>query len=205
MEQYGPAKSACEAYVRNALGERGLIVRPGLIAGPGDPSDRFGYWVGRMALAGSEPVLIPDAAANWCQVIDVRDLAEWLLDAAHAGLTGAVNAVGESRRLGDVLALCAERAHFSGAMARATEAFLEDEKVEPWAGPRSLPLWLPAADAGFFGQAPDRRARDAGLRRRPLEGTIDDVLADERIRGLDRPRQAGLTWDEERALLSIMS
>ena len=205
VEEYGEAKSACEAFVRNALGERALIVRPGLIAGPGDPSDRLGYWCAAMARATKEPVLVPDAPDNPCQVIDVRDLATWLLAAAIAGTTGAMNAVGASMPLGDVVGLCALAAGHRGDVVAASEAFLVANAVQPWAGPRSLPLWLPAADAAFFGGAPAARAAAAGLGRRPLAETIADVLTDERSRGLHRIRRAGLTRDEERELLSIMS
>lgn len=205
MAEYGPAKSACEAIVRNVLGERSVVARLGLIAGPGDPSDRFGYWVARFALAGERSVLVPDAAQHRTQVVDVRDAAAWLLVAAGSHVSGAVNVVGATVPFGEVLAACADAAGFTGAQAVASEEFLVAERVEPWAGPRSLPLWLPEADAEFFGGTSDERAVAAGLVRRPLHETIADVLADERSRGLDRPRQAGLTWQEERELISRLS
>jgi hypothetical protein len=135
----------------------------------------------------------------------VRDLAGWLLTAARARLSGPVNVVGESARLGALWDLCAEASESPARWEPASEAFLLDQGVEPWSGPRSLPMWLPAADSGFFGATPDGRALRAALQRRPLVNTIVDVLADERDRGLDRPRRAGLTRPEESALLALLT
>ncbi len=83
-EQYGEGKVACEQAVRQLPGH--LIVRAGLIGGPGDRSDRLGHYAARFALAGAEPVLVPDVADQPMQVIDVRDLAEWIVASAEAGL-----------------------------------------------------------------------------------------------------------------------
>ena len=85
---YGHAKAAAERSSALALGDRLLVVRPGLIAGPGDPSDRFGYWVGRLALAGDDPVLMPDPDTVAVQAVDVRDLADWIVLAGRNRLTG---------------------------------------------------------------------------------------------------------------------
>jgi 2'-hydroxyisoflavone reductase len=205
VEQYGEAKAACERFVRNALGERALIVRPGLIGGPGDPSDRFGYWVACFARAGSGPVLVPAARTNATQTIDVRDLAAWIVAAAHIGRSGDYNLVGETTLLGEVLDLAADTAGYSGTVVEASDEELLADDVAPWAGQRSMPLWLPGADAAGFGRHSDRRAVGAGLERRPLSETMRDVLADEIGRGLHRARHAGLTRAEELALLSRMS
>jgi 2'-hydroxyisoflavone reductase len=118
---------------------------------------------------------------------------------------GAYNVVGPTTTLGEVLAQCAAAADFGGVWATASEAFLAAEAVEPWAGPRSLPLWLPAAEAGLFGSTPDERAVAAGQHPRPLAETIADVLVDERHRGLDRPRRAGLTRGDELELICKLS
>lgn len=200
-EDYGQAKAAAEIASLEAVGDRLLIVRPGLIGGPGDPSDRFGYWVSRFALAASDPVLVPDAADAPVQVIDVRDLAQWITTAAPNGLTRPVNAVGSEHRLGDVLQAAAEVGDHTGERLAATESWLQEREVGYWAGPRSLPLWLPP-DA--FGLAQRSRARYVALggTERPLHRMLADVLEDERRRGLDRPRRSGLTRDEEVALLA---
>jgi 2'-hydroxyisoflavone reductase len=204
-DDYGPAKAACEAFVRNALGERCLIARPGLIAGPGDPTDRFGYWVGRFRLAADQPVLVPETGGHWSQAIDVRDLAAWLVMAGMSGTAGPVNLVGERTDLGDLLREAADVAGHKGAVVPASDAFLLGHGVEPWSGPRSLPLWIPEPHSGGFGSHPDRRSRGLGLHRRPIRDTLQDVLVDEVARGLARPRSAGLTRAEEQDLLSRMS
>ena len=201
MADYAGAKVRCEDLVTSALGTRALLVRAGLIAGPGDPSDRFGYWVGRFALAGSGAVLIPDEPRQWTQAIDVRDLAAWIVAAGSQGAAGAVNAVGQPTDLGAVLAGAARIAEFAGTLVPVESSWLRERGVEPWAGPRSLPLWLPDPDYAGFGARDGRRAKELGLTRRDLDQTLRDTLIDERARGLGRDRRAGLTRHEELALL----
>ncbi len=196
-EDYGPAKAACEQAVVDALGERCALVRAGLIGGPGDPSDRFGYWVSRFALAGKGPVLVPREPDLMTQCIDVRDLAAWIVAMTRSGGSGAFNAVGESMPLPAVLELAASVAGYRGSMVVAAPAWLAERDVEPWAGPRSLPLWLPLPAYAGFGARDDQRALAAGLVRRPVTETLADVLVDEQGRGLDRERRAGLTRAEE--------
>ncbi len=116
MEDYGAAKAGCEALVTAGIGaERSLLARVGLIGGPGDPSDRFGYWVSRFALAAAGDVLVPDEPSLMAQVVDVRDLAAFLL-ALRAGSrsSGPVNVVGEARPLPDVIDASARVAGFTG-------------------------------------------------------------------------------------------
>jgi len=201
-EKYGPAKVACERAVVDRLGSRALLARAGLIAGPGDTSDRFGYWVGRFALAGDGPVLVPDAADQGTQAIDVRDLATWLVRAGEDCHHGPVNVVGERRTLGDVLEAARSVAKHTGAAVKADPHWLTSSGVRAWAGPRSLPLWLPGADYAGFGARDDSRSLRHGLVRRSLDDTLADVLADERDRGLDRARKAGLSRADELALLA---
>lgn len=202
-ETYGERKVACEAICSAALGERVTLARSGLIAGWGDPSDRFGYWPGRFAYADDEPVLVPDAPDMPSEVIDVRDIAGWLLLAGDERLGGAYNVLGERRRLGDVLDAARAIAGHRGEVVAAGSDWLVAQGVEPFMGPRSLPLWIPDPDWAGFSARSDARAVAAGLRRRPLAETIRDSLAYERERGLGRDeRRAGLTRDEEQALLA---
>ncbi len=207
LADYGQAKAWAELASVTALGDRLLIVRPGLIAGPGDPSDRFGYWVGRLALAGAEPVLapvpVPGPAAAAVQVVDVRDLADWIEFAARNGLAGCVNVVGHTHSLADTLALAAKVAHFTGRFAQAGDEWLADHGVSYWAGPRSLPLWLPPDEVGFARRS-NAAFLAAGGSLRELEDTMVDVLADEKTRGLDRVRRSGLSRAEEVALLGLL-
>lgn len=204
---YAHANVVAERLSMSALGDRLLIARPGLIAGPGDPSDRLGYWVGRFAAgadgAPGEAVLVPETAGRHVQFIDHRDLATWLLDAGRAGMTGIVNAVGESRPLAEVLFAAAEVAGFSGERIAATDDWLLGQGVDFWAGPRSLPLWLPLGEAGFARRDRARFATSGG-QDRGLTSTLADILADERRRGLGRPRRAGLTRADELGLVAAL-
>lgn len=197
---YGRAKAAAEASVRSALGHRAAIVRPGLIVGPGDPTDRFGYWVGRFALAGEGDVLVPEGADRGAQVIDVDDLADFVVSVGRERWTGIANAVGDPVPLDEVLRLAAEVGGHTGTTRSADDAWLERHDVAYWMGPRSLPLWLPADMPGFWTRS-NAAYRLLGGRLRPLRETLARTLADERERGLDRERRAGLTRDEELALL----
>ncbi|VXC49292.1 NAD-dependent epimerase/dehydratase family protein [Aeromicrobium sp. 9AM] len=198
-EQYGEGKVACEDAVRHL--PRHLIVRAGLIGGPGDRSDRLGHYVARFALAGDEPVLVPAVADQPMQVIDVRDLAEWIVASAEAGLTGVVHGAGERTTVGELVASSAEVAGFSGEQVLADESWLHDHDVEEWMGPRSLPLWLPHSHHGM-GLMSDALSLQYGLERRPLSDTIAATLDDERGRGLGRERRAGLSREDELALLT---
>ncbi|PCE15863.1 reductase [Microbacterium sp. SZ1] len=200
-DEYGAQKVAAENAVRQLGEDRMLIVRPGLIVGDGDPSDRFGYWAAAFLRARTEPVLVPTADGRDAQVIDVADLAEFVVTTAA---TGVVNAIGDRHPLSDVLALFRSTAQHDGDTVEATDDWLVAQNVNYWAGERSLPLWLPAEMPGFMRRSNDRY-REAGGGLRPLEDTVATVIADEDRRGVDRPRRAGLTRDDELALLSLLS
>jgi 2'-hydroxyisoflavone reductase len=200
---YGRAKSAAEASVRSALGDRAAIVRPGLIVGPGDPTDRFGYWVARFALASDESVLAPVLDGLNTQVIDVDDLADFIVARGSEGWNGVANATGETIPLGDLLALARASAGHTGDVVEADEGWLTDHEVAYWAGPRSLPLWLPRDMPGFSTRS-IAAYRAAGGKLRDVSETLARTLADERERGLDRERRSGLTRDEELALLASL-
>lgn len=204
LENYAHAKVAAERATAEAIGDRLLIARPGLIAGPGDTSDRFSYWVSRLALAPREPVLVPEVHDRAVQFIDVRDLAEWLIDAGHRGLTGVYNAVGSEREFSTVLLAAAQVAGYAGDLISANDDWLAAHNVNYWAGLHSLPLWLPRSDAGFARRSRSRYIT-AGGTERSLTQTLEDVLVDERTRGLDRERRSGLTREEEHGLLDKLS
>ncbi|WP_106813619.1 NAD-dependent epimerase/dehydratase family protein [Microbacterium timonense] len=200
-EDYGQAKVHAEAAVRAALGHRAAIVRPGLIVGPGDPTDRFGYWAARFALADAGDVLVPDAADLGTQVIDVEDLAAFVQVLGRERWTGVVNAVGDPVPLERVLAEAREIAGHTGRAVSASDEWLTEQGVAFWMGPRSLPLWLPRDMPGFWTRS-NTAYRLLGGRLRPLRDTLERTLADERTRGLDRERRAGLTRADELELLA---
>lgn len=197
---YGEAKVACERALL-AAEPAALVARAGLIVGYGDRSDRFGYWPARFARAAAgEPVLGPPLA-DPCQVVDVVDLAAWLVTCAERRTGGVVNAVGPTRSIGEVLECCRQRAGTDARLVEAPGDWLAGRGVEPWMGPESLPLWLPQPE--YAGHATRRRDRAvaAGLVARPLAATVDAALAWEHEQGLSRARAAGLTPGREAALL----
>lgn len=204
LEQYGEAKVACEQHVLSIFGtSRTLIARPGLIAGPGDASDRTGYWPYRFAhpAVPDGRVLVPDAPGESAQVIDVRDLAQWLVAAAGDRLTGVYNAIGPSMPLADHLEVARSVAGHAGPTAAATSDWLRAHDVRPWAGPRSLPLWTGDPELAGHGAHRGSKAVGSGLVARPLEQTLADTLAWEQAREQPRPRAAGLADADERELL----
>ncbi len=194
---YGAEKVAAEDAVR-VLGDRAFIVRPGLIVGPGDPSDRFGYWAAAFDRAGDDPVLVPTTARRLSQVIDVDDLAPFLVKSLRYGI---VNAIGDPRPLGEVLELIRAATGHRGELVTADDAWLEEHQVAYWMGERSLPLWLPADMPGFMNRS-NAAYRTAGGALSPLEDTIARVVEDERRRGPDRERRAGLSREDERMLIA---
>jgi nucleoside-diphosphate-sugar epimerase len=200
---YGRDKAAAEASVRAAAGDHAAVLRPGLIVGPGDPTDRFGYWVARFALAGGDPVLVPETAGRSAQVIDVDDVAAFAVDAAAASWAGTANAIGDVHPLSDVLMLAREVAGHTGAVVAASDEALTANDVAHWAGPRSLPLWLPGDMPGFMTHRNDV-FRAAGGSLRPLRDTLERTLADERARGLDRDRRAGLARADELDVIAAL-
>jgi len=208
MESYGEAKVACEDRVRGGFGaDRSLIVRAGLIGGPGDVSDRSGYWPLRFSEpAGADgSVLVPDSPGLLAQLIDVRDLAEWIIDAAEDGTTGVFNATGETVTLTEHLAVARAVAGHTGPIVTAATQWLLDHEVGPWSGPRSLPLWLPLPDYAGFSARDSSAARAAGLVTRPLADTLADTLRWERRRVPEGPRRAGLADADEAALLAELA
>ncbi|MBR7742799.1 oxidoreductase [Phycicoccus sp. BSK3Z-2] len=204
-DAYGGAKVACERAYRDALGDAHVLVaRAGLVGGPGDVSGRSGWWPWRFAHpAVPGEVLAPDDLDAPAQLVDVRDLAGWLVRCAASGTAGVVDAVGPTTTLGGVLDAAREAAGSSARAVPADPAWLSGHGVGAWMGPRSLPLWLPFPDHAGFAARRGAAARGLGLRTRPLVDTLRDTLAwEETGRPEGAPRRAGLTDDEEREVLA---
>ncbi|HET7729150.1 MAG TPA: NAD-dependent epimerase/dehydratase family protein, partial [Usitatibacter sp.] len=199
---YGPLKAGCEAVVREAFGDRALIVRPGLIVGPHDPTDRFTYWPVRVARGGA--VLAPGRPERRVQLIDVRDLAAFMISLVDAGTFegGIVNATGPAApmSMARVLEACREVAGSDASFTWAPDDFLLAHDVAPW---REMPLWIPDSDEAMRGLMRARLDRPLarGLALRPIEQTIADTLAWARTRPADREWKAGLNEARERELL----
>jgi 2'-hydroxyisoflavone reductase len=209
---FGPLKALCERDARRWFQERATIVRPGLIVGPGDTSDRFTYWPVRIDEGGE--VLAPGHGLDPIQIIDARDLSEWIVRLVEQGTTGTFNAVGPRSELTMAEMLHGIRAVVSGSTpVRFTWVdadFLAAQEVRPW---QHMPVWVPIGEdnAGWSRVAIDR-AVEAGLTFRPLADTAADTLRwwhqlpDERRTapspfGLSREREAEVlaAWRSHRS------
>ncbi len=207
-ELYGGFKALSERAAEEVLPGRVLAVRAGLIVGPYDPTNRFTYWVTRLARGGE--TLAPEPRTQPVQLVDARDLAAWILRCAETGTTGTFNATGpvEPLTLGELLARVRDAVGGRADLVWAEERFLLDAGVEPFT---DVPFWLaPTLDpgwAGFLGLDVSR-ALAAGLTFRPLEETARDTLAwAEREAAPTKDvgvatAPAGLTPERERELLA---
>jgi len=202
-ETYGEAKSAIELAYREALGDRLLVIRPGLIAGPGDVSGRSGYWVARAA-RDHEPMLVPDILDAAVQAIHVDDLVRFTLDSVERRLVGTFNAVGDPVTFGEWLERSRAIGGHGGEVVAVSPEWLVEQGVAEWSGPDSLPLWIIDPEWNAFLDRSNAAARTAGLELRPLDQLLAEVLEWERGEGLDRERGAGLSAARERELLAAL-
>lgn len=200
-EMYGGLKALCERAVEETLPARTLNIRPGLIVGPYDYSDRFTYWPERIARGGE--VLAPGRPERPVQLIDVRDLAEWTIRMIEAGQVGTYNATGPAEQLtmAEILDACKLASASNATFTWMDETFLLDEKVQPWS---QIPLWLPEqpGEAGFNAIS-IAKALGTGLTFRPIVETARDTLAWGLTLAADRTWQAGLAADDEARLLRM--
>lgn len=211
LRYYGAQKAACEAEVNRVFGARALLVRPGLIVGPGDRSGRFSHWPWRVAAGGE--MLVPDVPEHEpLQFIDVRDLGAWLITLLERGACGAFNATGPAGHTpigwGALIDACRAEAQRRGLpvaqVRRVGEAFLLAHAVAPWS---ELPLWLPSTDPQYtgFNRIALARAEATGLRTRPLRETLAAVY-DAGVPVADDERCTGrLTAEREAQLLATWS
>ena len=195
---YGLMKALSEDIVHEAFPSGTTIVRPGLIVGPGDTTDRFGYWPVRMDEGGE--VLAPGNPEHAMQVIDQRDLTEWIVRLAEQGTTGDFNAVGPAERLsmGSMLQQISDVIETPHTLTWVPESFLEQQGVAPWT---DLPAWSPG-DPLFFVDVSDAVA--AGLTFRPLGTTARETLAWDKTRPAEARarRQFGMSREREREVLA---
>lgn len=194
MSTYGEAKVACEDAVRGSSGSA-TIVRSGLIGGPGDWSGRTGYWPWRFAHPTGDDVIVPDDPDFPCAMIDVRDLAAWIVDVAEQHVDGTFNATSPTVAFHAVMSAAADVADSAAQPRPVSAATLAELDIGAWMGPASLPLWIDDPAWRGFATMNTDRAQAAGLVTRPLSDTLVDALEYENQR--TEPRQAGLTDEEE--------
>ena len=201
-ETYGPLKVLCEQTVERIYGNRALIVRPGLIVGPNDGTDRFTYWPVRVARGGD--VLAPDRPDILTQIIDVRDLADFTVKLIEDGASGAFNATGPDYELsfGTMLETCKQVSGSDAAFKWASVKFMEQHNVAPWS---DMPAYLPdiGEDAGFACVS-IAKAIAAGLTFRPLAETVADTIEWAKTRSAEHVWKAGLAAEREVELLTFL-
>lgn len=197
-EHYGALKNLCEVEVRGTFGDRAVILRPGLVAGPHDPTDRFTYWVLRIAAGGK--VLAPPADRN-IQYVDVRDLALFTSTIVRDQIGGTYNVVAppDAYTFGNLLNECARASGSHPNICWTEEEFFIEQGVSPWS---ELPLWIPRRDsAAALLRASPEQAVARGLQCTPLGETVRDTFRwASAARTLDA-LQAGLSRSREKELL----
>jgi 2'-hydroxyisoflavone reductase len=197
-ESYGPLKARCEQRVLDAY-PLATIVRPAVIAGPLDPTDRFTYWVARLG-SGGRHIVPPDPSVH-LQYVDARDLADRLVHVAERSVTGTFNAAGPRLTFSRLAEAIATVTGVSSTLVSPTYEQLRDAGVRAW---MDIPLWLPPDDvsmANFF-DVGSRKARAFGQRERPPAETIDDVWS--WCRGRSTDLRCGLTPEREAQVLDLI-
>ncbi|MDD3627443.1 MAG: NAD-dependent epimerase/dehydratase family protein [bacterium] len=166
---YGPLKALCEKSLENEMPGRVLNIRPGLIVGPFDPSDRFTYWPFRFGRGGE--ILVPDAKENLIQFIDVRDLAGWIVNAIEKDITGVFNLTGPASPIPflDFINECRETINRKAMIIKVPEDFLLENNIAPWS---EIPLWIPKSKE----EVSIEKALKTGLKFTPLKKTIQDTF-----------------------------
>jgi nucleoside-diphosphate-sugar epimerase len=200
---YGPLKALCEKTVLDLYGERGSVIRPGLIVGPNDPTDRFTYWPMRVARGGE--VLAPEKPAAPVQIIDVRDLSDFVIKLIEEKASGIYNATGPDYELtlGKVLEACKQASGSAANFRWASVDFLNQNKVEAWS---DMPVWVPDTEENAgFSRVNVSKALKAGLKFRPLEHTVRDTITWANTRPADHEWHAGLKPEREQELLKLLN
>ena len=203
-ETYGGLKALSEKEAEKAFPGKTTVVRPGLIVGPGDNTDRFTYWPVRIARGGE--VLAPGNPTDNVQIIDARDLGEWTIRLLEQKSYGVFNAIGPISPLSIAEMLYGIRGVVSGStpvsFTWVPASFLEEQKVAPWS---DMPVWIPAeGEYAGFGRRSNARAVAAGLTFRPLADTAKATLEFHESRSAERKAKlrAGLTPEREKEVLA---
>ena len=196
MPFYGPLKARCEAAAQAALPGRVATIRPGLIVGPGDTSDRFTWWPVRIDKGGE--VLAPGDPDGHVQFVDVRDLAAWMLHCIEQSVTGVYNVTGFHGRvsMAEVLGACKCATSTPVTLTWGSEEFLQENKVGAY---REMPLWIPREGRSVVANG---MAQEKGMRFRPIAETIRDTLQWAKTERGDKPFSTGVKPERETELLA---
>ena len=195
MPFYGALKARCEAAAEAAMPGRVSTIRPGLIVGPGDTSDRFTWWPVRLDRGGE--VLAPGDPDGHVQFVDVRDLATWMLHVVEQSFTGIYNVTGFAGRvsMAELLGACKCATANATTLTWASEEFLAENKVRPYS---EMPLWIPREGRSVVANA---RAIEKGMTFRPIADTVRDTLSWAKTERGDKPFRTGLPPERETVLL----
>ena len=195
---YGPLKVLCEQAVEAAFPRQALVIRPGYIVGPHDPSDRFTWWPHRVEMGGE--MLCPGEPTCKVQVIDVGDLADWTVRMVEEGVAGVFNAVGSQISMGNLLSMCRQVVGSDTRFIWVSESFIEENVADPW---RSFPIWVPESEPAYAGMhaVAAGKALAYGLTCRDIEYTVRATLTWDQTRPEDHIWRTGLTLQEEQLLL----
>lgn len=201
---YGPLKVLCEQAVESVFGDRALIVRPGLIVGPHDPTDRFTWWPVRVARGGD--LLAPGRPERTIQFIDARDLGAWMIRLMEKGASGPYNATGPETpvTMSDLVEACVAASASGAHPIWVPDEFLLSQGAGPW---MELPLWIPESDESLRGilDVDVSKGVAEGLSFRPVDEIVRDTLSWARTRSKDHQWQAGIDPDKERSMLRAWS
>jgi 2'-hydroxyisoflavone reductase len=200
---YGSLKALSEREANRCFPGATTIIRPGLIVGPGDPTDRFTYWPVRLSRGGE--VAAPGDGTDPVQFIDVRDLSEWIIRLAESHTVGTFNATGPADPLNmrEMLQVVGAAIHSTARLTWVSSEFLDAQDVSAW---RDMPVWVPGSgDSAGFARRDISKAKAAGLTYRALADTAVDTLAWFQQQPAERQAQmkAGLTAERERKLLEL--
>lgn len=199
-KSYGPLKALCEYEIQKNFDGKVLVIRPGLIVGPNDPTDRFSYWPWRISQGGD--VLAPAPPNADLQFIDVRDLASFIIRLVEKQTEGVFNVTGPKKptTFGSLLVACREASLSDANFIWVDEPFLLEHGVTPWT---DLPMWVPTTDPNFTGfyNVNINKALKAGLSPRPLSETVGDTLAWLKERPASKKLKAGMNIATETKLI----
>lgn len=202
-ETYGPLKALCEKEAERLMPGKVSIIRPGLIVGPGDKTDRFTYWPARVNQGGN--ILAPGNGKDFIQYIDVRDLAEWMVYCLDSQVTGVYNAQTNGRdiTMKQLLDSCVKNINPQAKLTWVDSEFLTDNQVVPWS---EMPVWIPAkGEYAGSGTMSSKKAYANGLKQRSMDTVVNDCF--QWFSSLPEARQkklrAGISRDKETKVLNL--